>query len=378
MNFKRSDTIVPISIGLTQGLSSAFFIIIATRLGASPFLIGIISSSPYFGNLLAPFWSYIAQKMKIPKTLAITIFLDSAILSILSFIKTPLSFTLFVMIYFIFFGAWDTLYPALIDSVYAEFAVNLIARFNEFRSIAYTMIVAFSGSIMGLWGYKTTFLIASVVLFISGIIILKSKSKTASDNIRKTNIVALIKEDSGIRKLVSIFMIAGTGMLMMLPAIPILEVNLLNLSDAKIGILLAVNSLAYILCMEVWSYYVKNITRLYTTFSVGIVAIIGMALIYAFLPDYFMLILANIFCGIGESSLSFFWQTFSISYPDYRTEDLSSLHLFTCGIRGIYAPLFGALIISVFDVKMNFLLSIFLILISLFGFLFKGREIFSV
>jgi MFS family permease len=378
MNFKRSDTIVPISIGLTQGLSSAFFIIIATRLGASPFLIGIISSSPYFGNLLAPFWSYIAQKMKIPKTLAITIFLDSAILSILSFIKTPLSFTLFVMIYFTFFGAWDTLYPALIDSVYAEFAVNLIARFNEFRSIAYTMIVAFSGSIMGLWGYKTTFLIASVVLFISGIIILKSKSKTASDNIRKTNTVALIKEDSGIRKLVSIFMIAGTGMLMMLPAIPILEVNLLNLSDAKIGILLAVNSLAYILCMEVWSYYVKNITRLYTTFSVGIVAIIGMALIYAFLPDYFMLILANIFCGIGESSLSFFWQTFSISYPDYRTEDLSSLHLFTCGIRGIYAPLFGALIISVFDVKMNFLLSIFLILISLFGFLFKGREIFSV
>jgi MFS family permease len=378
MNFKRSDTIVPISIGLTQGLSSAFFIIIATRLGASPFLIGIISSSPYFGNLLAPFWSYITQKMKIPKTLAITIFLDSAILSILSFIKTPLSFTLFVMIYFTFFGAWDTLYPALIDSVYAEFAVNLIARFNEFRSIAYTMIVAFSGSIMGLWGYKTTFLIASVVLFISGIIILKSKSKTASDNIRKTNTVALIKEDSGIRKLVSIFMIAGTGMLMMLPAIPILEVNLLNLSDAKIGILLAVNSLAYILCMEVWSYYVKNITRLYTTFSVGIVAIIGMALIYAFLPDYFMLILANIFCGIGESSLSFFWQTFSISYPDYRTEDLSSLHLFTCGIRGIYAPLFGALIISVFDVKMNFLLSIFLILISLFGFLFKGREIFSV
>jgi len=378
MNFKRSDTIVPISIGLTQGLSSAFFIIIATRLGASPFLIGIISSSPYFGNLLAPFWSYITQKMKIPKTLAITIFLDSAILSILSFIKAPLSFTLFVMIYFTFFGAWDTLYPALIDSVYAEFAVNLIARFNESRSIAYTMIVAFSGSIMGLWGYKTTFLIASVVLFISGIIILKSKSKTASDNIRKTNTVALIKEDSGIRKLVSIFMIAGTGMLMMLPAIPILEVNLLNLSDAKIGILLAVNSLAYILCMEVWSYYVKNITRLYTTFSVGIVAIIGMALIYAFLPDYFMLILANIFCGIGESSLSFFWQTFSISYPDYRTEDLSSLHLFTCGIRGIYAPLFGALIISVFDVKMNFLLSIFLILISLFGFLFKGREIFSV
>ncbi|MGC9089979.1 MAG: hypothetical protein ACP5IV_07555 [Caldisericia bacterium] len=75
--------------------------------------------------------------------------------------------------------------------------------------------------------------------------------------------------------------------------------------------------------------------------------------------------------------ISFFWQTFSISYPDYRTEDLSSLHLFTCGIRGIYAPLLGALIISIFNIKINFLLSIVLLLIALMLFLFKGKDIFT-
>jgi MFS family permease len=378
MNFKKYDTIVPINIGLTQGLSSAFFVIVATRLGAAPFLIGIISSSPYLGNLLAPFWSYITQKIEIKKALAIAIFLGSVILSILSFIKTPLSFTLFVIIYFIFFGAWEVLYPALIDLIYLELAVNVIARFDEFRSIAYTLAVAFSGFIMGLWGYKITFLMAAISLIISGIIILNSKPKVASDNLEKTNSITIIREDPNIRKLVFIFMIAGTGMLMMLPAIPILEVNKLNLSDAKIGILLAVSSLAYILGMEIWSRFVKNITSLYTTFSIGVIAIIGMGLIYAFLPNYLMLVLANIFCGIGASSLSFFWQTFSISYPDYRTEDLSSLHLFTCGVRGIYAPLLGAFIISALGIKANFLLSIAIILIGLLGFLTKGKDIFSI
>jgi predicted MFS family arabinose efflux permease len=172
-------------------------------------------------------------------------------------------------------------------------------------------------------------------------------------------------------------MIAGTGMLMMLPAIPILEVNVLKLSDAKIGVLFAVNSVSYILGMEMWSRYVKSVPRLYVTFTIGLISIITMALIYAFIPNYLMLIVANIFCGVGESSISFFWQTFSISNPDYRTEDLSSLHLFTCGVRGIYAPLIGSLIITAYGVKANFISSVVLIVVALIVFLITGRNIFE-
>ncbi|BAL81514.1 hypothetical protein CSE_13880 [Caldisericum exile AZM16c01] len=73
----------------------------------------------------------------------------------------------------------------------------------------------------------------------------------------------------------------------------------------------------------------------------------------------------------------FFSQTFAISYPDYRTEDLSSLHLFTCGVRGIYAPFLGALIVSAISVKANFVFAIFIIMIALFLLLTKGRDIFS-
>jgi len=256
-------------------------------------------------------------------------------------------------------------------------AVGIIARFDELRSISYTLIVALSGLIMGFGGYKTTFLMGAVALIISGFSVLKSNPEATTDNLEKTDILTIIREDLNILKLVSIFMVAGTGMLMMLPAIPILEVNILKLTNAQIGILLAVNSFAYIIGMEIWPRYVKSISRLYIAFSIGIIAIIGMALIYAFTPNYFILIIANIFCGIGESSISFFWQTFSISNLDYRTEDLSSLHLFTCGIRGIYAPPLGALIISVLSVKMDFLLSIAFVLAALLGFLFKGRSIFA-
>jgi len=376
MNFKKSDAIVPINIGLTQGLASAFFSVVAARLGGTPLLIGIISSSPYVGNLFAPFWSYITERIKINRELAIAIFLGSVILSILAFIKIPIAFALLVIIYFILFGAWDVLYPAFVDLLYSELAVNIIARFDQLRSVSYTLIVALSGLIMGFWGYRTTFLMGAVALLISGFFVLKSRPEAATDDLDKTDIFSITREEPNILKLVAIFMLAGTGMLMMLPAIPILEVNILKLTNAQIGILLAVNSLAYIVVMEIWSRYVKSISGLYVTFLIGLISIIAMALIYAFIPNYFMLIAANIFCGIGGSSISFFWQTFSISNPDYRTEDLSSLHLFTCGIRGTYGPLLGALVVSVFSVKMDFLLSIVLILFALLVFLFKGRSIF--
>ena len=377
MNYKKSDALVPVSIGLTQGLATVFFTVVATRLGANPFLIGIISSSPYLGNLFAPLWSSLTEKIKINKELATAIFLGSIVILFLAFTRTSLIFTILVAIYFILFGAWDVLYPALVDILYSELAVKIIARFDELRSISYTLIVALSGFIMDFWGHRTTFFMGAAALVVAGVFILRSEPKGEEEDLEKTSIITIIREDPDILKLVSIFMIAGTGMLMMLPAIPILEVNVLKLSDAKIGVLFAVNSVSYILGMEMWSRYVKSVPRLYVTFTIGLISIITMALIYAFIPNYLMLIVANIFCGVGESSISFFWQTFSISNPDYRTEDLSSLHLFTCGVRGIYAPLIGSLIITAYGVKANFISSVVLILFALIVFLITGRNIFE-
>lgn len=379
MTFEKYDPIVPIDIGLTQGLSSAFFTIIATRLGATPLLVGIVASSPYVGNLLAPVWSALTQRREIKKTLAVAIFLAAATVIALSFVKTPLLFTLAVVVYFLFFGAWDVLYPALIDSIYAEVAVSVIARFDQFRSIVYTLVVVFSGYLMGIAGYMTAFALAAVSLVLAGLAILHSRTKAASsDELEKVTAIGIIHQDPPIRKLVLIFMVAGTGMLMMLPALPVIEVKTLKLSDASIGILLAVNSLAYIIAMELWARIVRSVATLHVTFIVGLVSIAIMALLYGFFPTFALLIVANVFCGIGGSSISFFWQTFSISHPDYRTEDLSSLHLFTCGVRGVYAPLLGALIIAALGVKMDFVLSAVVVAIGLLLFLATGKDVFPV
>jgi hypothetical protein len=84
---KKYDKLVPVNIGLVQGLSSAFFGIIAVRLGASPLLVGIISSSPYLGNIFAPVWSFSVKFFSIRKLLSIAIFLSSLSLFLLMLTK---------------------------------------------------------------------------------------------------------------------------------------------------------------------------------------------------------------------------------------------------------------------------------------------------
>lgn len=63
---------------------------------------------------------------------------------------------------------------------------------------------------------------------------------------------------------------------------------------------------------------------------------------------YLSNLLANILCGIGGAAISVGWRLFAISLS-YSTDVLSGLHLMTCGIRGIYAPAFGALLIAIWN-----------------------------
>jgi len=81
-------------------------------------------------------------------------------------------------------------------------------------------------------------------------------------------------------------------------------------------------------------------------FRLGMLAIVGMAVLYAIGGSFWELLFANILCGVGGSAISVGWRLFAISLS-YSTDVLSGLHLMTCGIRGIYAPAFGALLIAI-------------------------------
>jgi hypothetical protein len=144
-------------------------------------------------------------------------------------------------------------------------------------------------------------------------------------------------------------MVAGTGMVMMLPALPLIEVKQLGLDNTQIGILLAVNSLTLVAASWLWGRRLSDTpAHILNAFRLGMLAIVGMTVLYAIGGSFWELLIANILCGIGGSAISIGWRLFAINYP-YGTDDLSGLHLLTCGIRGLYGPALGALLIAVWN-----------------------------
>jgi len=131
--------------------------------------------------------------------------------------------------------------------------------------------------------------------------------------------------------------------------------------------LLAVNSLTLVAASWFWGRRLSETpAHIVNAFRLGLLAVGGMAVLYALGGSFWELLFANILCGIGGSAISVGWRLFAINQPVYGTDDLSGLHLLTCGMRGLYAPALGALLIAVWNPAVALWVAAALVLIGIF------------
>lgn len=213
--------------------------------------------------------------------------------------------------------------------------IRVLGHAEATYTIVYTIAVGVAGYIMDVESHRLAFILAA------GLLLIAALSRLPFPDLRGGEVEEeseLPYRDKLILGMVAMFMIAGTGMLMMIPAIPILEVRVLNLSNTVIGIAMAINSLTYVLFSELWGRVITRPSHVIRVFQLGFIAIGAMAMVYFASTSAWYVYLASALCAIGGSAISIGWQAFSMGIPDYRTEDLSALHLTTCGIRGSMPP----------------------------------------
>jgi predicted MFS family arabinose efflux permease len=344
------DTIIHASLGLAAGLSAAFFAVLAARLGASAWLLALIASAPYLANLLAPFWVTQARRWGTRGLMVGSLSAAAVVLLLLGWTRSPLGFALLVLVYYLFYGIGDPLYVALAEIVYPERTGSSLGRVQAVFSGVHALANALAGWLMDTFGIFITLAIAAVSTGVAAVSYLPFPNLSNRKADGAASPWQILRQDSLIRRMVLTLMVAGTGMVMMLPAFPLIEVKQLKLDNTQIGILLAVNSLTLVAASWFWGRRLSETpAHILNAFRLGMIAIVGMAILYALGGSFWELLFANVLCGIGGSAISVGWRLFAINQPVYGTDDLSGLHLLTCGIRGLYAPAFGALLISIWN-----------------------------
>ena len=339
------------SIGAAEGLAEAFFGVILTRMGASPLMLGLLNSSAYISNLFSPLWARASRKTSAKRLVVGSLILASLFIALSAFERSAVPFLIFVFFYYVAYGVKEVLYPLIVERVYGY--LEALGHAEVAYTIAYTAAAGTAGYVMDSWGYRLAFFAAA------GLLVIAALSRLPFPDVKgeAEEKAEPPYRDGLILRMVAMFMVAGTGMLMVLPAIPILEVRSLGLSNGVIGIAIALNSLSYVLFSELWSRLIKRPSHVVRVFQAGFTALLLMAVTYYLSSSAAYIYIAGILCGLGGSAVSIGWQAFSMGVPDYRTEDLSALHLTTCGIRGLYAPLLGAALVEWFGLREVFLLS---------------------
>jgi predicted MFS family arabinose efflux permease len=344
------DTIIHASLGLAAGLSAAFFAVLATRLGASPWLLALIASAPYLANLLAPLWVVQARRRGTRGLMVGSLSAAAVVLLILGGTSSPLVFALLVLLYYLFYGIGDPLYVALAEIVYPERTGSSLGRVQAVFNGVHALANALAGWLMDTFGIFITLAIAAVSTGVAAVSYLPFPNLSNKAQEGAASPWQILRQDGLIRRMVLTLMVAGTGMVMMLPAFPLIEVKQLSLDNTQIGFLLAVNSLTLVAASWFWGRRLSETpAHIVNAFRLGLLAIVGMAVLYALGGSFWELLFANILCGIGGSAISIGWRLFAINHIHYGTDDLSGLHLLTCGIRGLYAPALGALLISLWN-----------------------------
>jgi predicted MFS family arabinose efflux permease len=357
------DTIIHASLGLAAGLSAAFFAVLATRLNASAWLLALIASAPYLANLLAPFWVVQARRWGTRKLMVGSLAAAAVVLFTLGSVRSPLVFALLVLLYYLFYGIGDPLYVALAEIVYPERTGSSLGRVQAVFNAVHALASAMAGWLMDTVGVFITLAIAAVSTGVAALSYLPLPNLSHTDQVGVASPWQILRQDHLIRRMVFTLMVAGTGMVMMLPAFPLIEVKQLKLDNTQIGLLLAINSLTLVAASWLWGrQFSETPANIVNAFRLGMFAILGMAVLYALGGSFWELLCANILCGIGGSAISVGWRLFAIKQIAYGTDDLSGLHLLTCGIRGLYAPALGALLIIVGDPAVAFWVAAALVL----------------
>lgn len=362
----RLDVVAHAGLGLAAGVSSAFFAVIAVRLGASPWLLALITGAPYLTNLLAPAWAAQAHQMGTRWLVVGSLIATAVVLLFMGMAQSALSFALLVVLYYLFYGVSDPLYVAMAEIVYPERTGASLGRVEAVFNTAHALASGVAGWLMDLWGMRLVSAIAALSTSVAAAAYVPFPDMPRTDSSAEASPWHFVRQDGVLRQMLLVFMVAGTGMVMMLPAFPIVEVEQLGLSNSQIGLLLAVNGLALIFASGVWGHLGEKPERSTILLQGGMVGIFGMALLYAFGGSFTALLVANFLCGIGGAAISIGWRLFAIRLAAYETVDLAGLHLFTCGLRGLYAPALGALLLSLWNTAATFVIAAVLIAVGIF------------
>lgn len=346
-----------------------FVPIIARRLGASPLELALITAMQAIGNLIALAASHYLQHRRRLPFMVVAWSIGRGLFLLTPLVVTPEPLVLIVVAHWVLVSLCVTGYVEVVSGIYpTEIRGRAMAYVRVGFTACATLLTPLFGQWLDVWGYQTLFPLAALFGVLSGITFGRVKYQEIQTPVSQDWLAPLrvLVRDTRYRVYSIGFSLYGAGMLMISPIIPLLLVDELNLSNAQVGWLGMVNSVAWMLFYLVWGRSIDHRGGLWTV-QINFLLTLVVPLAFFFAQDLWLLALAQIFLGITVAGTDLGWMNAIMQFA--RKEDIgvyTASHAFLVGLRGIVAPFLGTVLMTLpwIGLRGVFLIAVLLILTS--------------
>lgn len=350
----RIDISVTLLFTVFAGLTAPFTGLILRRdLGASPFQLSVLGSASAACMLLSLALTRMVDSRRPLPWVVWPTFLARGLFLLAPFIQTPWPFV-GVLVTATLLGTLVTpAQTALVQQVYPESergrALGSVRMVGAIVAIGLALV---AGQLLGWLSWRWVFPAAAVVgmaasLRARRLPVPDAVTEAAADRPGLAGAWRAIRDDHAYRRLLMSAFVFGTGVWLMQPATPVLLADVVGATTTQVGVLAAVGAVAAIGGNILWGRLVdqrRSVRALRAVYLVGMLA----PATYSFCSDFPSLIVgAAVAESLMSTGLDLVWMLAVIEFAGPgRTAQYAAIASTLAGIRGVVAPLLGAMVIE--------------------------------
>jgi MFS transporter, DHA1 family, staphyloferrin B biosynthesis exporter len=365
--------------GLYDGLLFPFIAVIALRLGASNFEVGLLSAAQNASLLLSFYWGSLVQGKRLMPYVMWPNLIGRGVLLLMLFVDAPLPYVALIIAFWLTSSAGSAPYAGLIEKIYPTvYRGRLLGYVRVIMALCHLITVAMAGMLLDIGGHKLTLPLAAVFGLISTIVFTRVTEPPAAPvvGIRRMGLaeqLGLLMNDKVFLMWEIGFMVFGIGNLVLAPLYPIFQVKYLGLTNIQVSMVSSLWTVAWMVAYAVWGSVIdrKNpgTVLIIAVFFYGLTG-----LSYWAGRSFYAVLLAALFAGTAEAAFDVGWMSQCLRLAPGRASVYSGIHLTVLGVRGLVGPFLGTALLGWIGLTNAVLTGALMVLCGIVPLLFAYRR----
>jgi MFS family permease len=361
----RIDISVTLLFAVFSGLTAPFTGLILRRdLGASPFQLSVLGSANAACLLLSLALARVVDTRRPLPWVVWPTFIARGLFLLVPFVERPWPFVGMLVAATLLGTVVTPAQTALVALVYPSAERGRALGSVRIAGAVVGMALAgVAGHILGWLSWRWVFPVAGLVGMAASLRqrrlpVPDAQPERDNDRPRLVDAWRAIRDDAGYRRLLVSAFVFGSGVWLMQPATPIMLADVVRATTMQVGLLAGAGALAAIAGNVLWGRLVdkrRSVRTLRAVYLVGMLAPIT----YAFCGSVPSLVVgAAVAESLLATGLDLVWMLAVIEFAGPgRTAQYSAIASTLAGIRGVVAPLVGAMLIETLGLQAVYLVS---------------------